>query len=58
MLTVFHTPLVNCIKTKANPFFKVRDFQRHYIIGKVMGEQLAAMPDFVIQDGDADAAFT
>jgi GNAT superfamily N-acetyltransferase len=58
MLTVFHPALVKAIKKGETPFFKKRDFKRHYIIGKVMGDQLAATPDFIIQDGDADAAFT
>lgn len=58
MLTVFHPILVQVIKNGKTPFFKKRKFKRHYIIGKVLGEQLAATPDFVIQDGDADAAFT
>ncbi|WP_052592302.1 GNAT family N-acetyltransferase [Aureispira sp. CCB-QB1] len=58
MLTVFHPALVKAIQEKQSPFFKKRTFKRHYIIGKVLGEQLAATPDFVIQDGDADAAFT
>jgi GNAT superfamily N-acetyltransferase len=58
MLTVFHPVLVQTIKNGNTPFFKKRAFKRHYIIGKVLGEQLAATPDFIIQDGDADAAFT
>ena len=58
MLTIFHSALVEQVKTKPSPFFLKRDFQRHYIIGKVLREQLEATPDFIIQDGDADAAFT
>lgn len=58
MLTVFHPALVAIIKERKTPFFKKRDFKRHYIIGKVLGKQLAATPDFIIQDGDADAVFT
>lgn len=58
MLTVFHPTLVQLIKKGKTPFFKKRDFKRHYIIGKVLGEQLAATPNFIIQDGDADAVFT
>jgi hypothetical protein len=58
MLTIFHSALVEQVKTKPSPFFLKRDFQRHYIIGKVLREQLEATPDFTIQDGDADAAFT
>jgi len=58
MLTVFHSPLVDCINNGSSPFFLKRNFQRHYIIGKVLQTQLEATPNFVIQDGDADAAFT
>lgn len=58
MLTVFHPTLVRLIKNGKTPFFKKRAFKRHYIIGKVLGKQLAATPDFIIQDGDADAVFT
>jgi len=58
MLTVFHPKLVQVIKKGKTPFFKKRTFKRHYIIGKVLGEQLAATPNFSIQDGDADAVFT
>jgi len=58
MLTVFHPKLVQSIKNNKTPFFKTRNFKRHYIISKVLGEQLAATPNFTIQDGDADAVFT
>lgn len=58
MLTVFHPALVDCIQQQSSPFFLKRPFQRHYIIGKVLEKELLAMGDFVIQDGDADAAFT
>ncbi|BDS13261.1 GNAT family N-acetyltransferase [Aureispira anguillae] len=58
MLTVFHPVLVKQIAKGKAPFFLTRNFQRHYIIGKVLEDQLVATPNFVIQDGDADAAFT
>lgn len=58
MLTLFHPNLLAAMSASKHPFFKLRAFQRHYIIGKVMGEALAQTPDFVLQDGDADAAFT
>lgn len=58
MITLFHTDLVNYMQQHKHPFFKIRNFQRHYIIGKVLEKQLATTPDFYIQDGDADAAFT
>lgn len=58
MLTIFHLPLVEHIQQNKSPFFLKRAFQRHYIIGKVLEKELNAMGDFVIQDGDADAAFT
>ncbi|MCH2044312.1 MAG: GNAT family N-acetyltransferase [Saprospiraceae bacterium] len=58
MLTCFHPLLLKHIKTSKHPFFKVRDFQRHYIISKRFAEPLEQTPNFSIQDGDADAAFT
>jgi GNAT superfamily N-acetyltransferase len=58
MITVFHERLVAHIEDKPSPFFKKRAFQRHYIIGKVLGDALNKTPGFTIQDGDADAAFT
>ncbi len=58
MLTIFHQPLVEHLKNNTSPFFMKRNFQRHYIIGKVLREQLAATNGFIIQDGDADEAFT
>lgn len=58
MLTVFQPLLLSAIKKGKMPFFKLRTFNRHYIIGKVLEKPLMATPDFVIQDGDADAAFT
>jgi len=58
MLTVFHPALVKVIKNGKTPFFKKRAFKRHYIIGKILATQLAATPNFIIQDGDADAVFT
>lgn len=58
MLTVFHPVLVAYLEQATTPFFLKRTFKRHYIIGKVLEKQLKATPNFIIQDGDADAAFT
>ncbi len=58
ILTVFNSKLVTYLQNNRSPFFKKRAFKRHYIIGKVLEKQLQDTPDFLIQDGDADAAFT
>lgn len=56
--TLYHPQLVQALEQRKTPFFKVRTFQRHYIIGKVLESALQAMGEFKLQDGDADAAFT
>lgn len=58
MLTLFQPDLVASVSKEKNPFFKIRELQRHYIIGKVLAEPLHAMSKITIQDGDADAVFT
>lgn len=57
-LTVFQPSLVASLAQRKHPFFKVRPFQRHYIIGKVLEKALVASQPIRLQDGDADAAFT
>jgi GNAT superfamily N-acetyltransferase len=57
-LTVFQPQLVGILPKRKHPFFRLRAFQRHYIIGKVMQEALEATNTVILQDGDADAAFT
>lgn len=57
-LTVFQPQLVGHLKKRKHPFFLLRPFQRHYIIGVVLKEALEATGEFHLQDGDADAAFT
>lgn len=56
--TVFHPRMVAALQKRRSLFFKQRIFQRHYIIGTVMETDLEATGAFVLQDGDADAAFT
>lgn len=57
-LSVFHPALVATIEQQAAPFIHKRPLQRHYIISKVLAEPLVAHGPVVIQDGDADCAFT
>jgi hypothetical protein len=57
-LTVFQPQLVEHLAKRPHPFFRLRRFQRHYIIGVVLQEALAATKEIRLQDGDADAAFT
>lgn len=57
-LTVFQPLLVSILPLRKHPFFRLRAFQRHYIISKVMQETLKATNTIILQDGDADAAFT
>jgi GNAT superfamily N-acetyltransferase len=57
-LSVFHPPLVQAIQDLSAPFIHKRPLRRHYIIAKALAEPLAAHGPVVIQDGDADCAFT
>lgn len=57
-LTTFQSELLAYWQKNKGPFWMRRDQQRHYIISKVFEEQLAKNPTILIQDGDADAAFT
>lgn len=57
-LTVFQPNLVETLSKRRHPFFRLRGFQRHYIIGVVLQEALEATGAIRLQDGDADAAFT
>lgn len=56
-ITVFHPLLRDYICQNKGPFFLKRQFQRHYIISKVFGEDWGGSP-ISIQDGDADCGFT
>lgn len=58
MLTVFHPLLVAYWEKQGKPFFMRRKMQRHYIISKVFENQLTMQGEVIVQDGDADAAFT
>ncbi|MGH1335904.1 MAG: GNAT family N-acetyltransferase [Aureispira sp.] len=57
-LTIFQPSLVATLAKRRHPFFRLRAFQRHYIIGAVLHEALEATGAIRLQDGDADAAFT
>lgn len=58
MVTVFHPNLVNYWHKNKGPFFMKRKMQRHYMISKLLGELLNIQEKYLLQDGDADAAFT
>lgn len=58
MLTVFQQSIINQIKKNGKSFFIKRTFQRHYILSKIFEKKLIKQPSVVIQDGDADVAFT
>ncbi|MEM6347765.1 MAG: GNAT family N-acetyltransferase [Bacteroidota bacterium] len=58
MLSVFHPALVAHIRANQHPFFHLRDLRRHYIIAKEFADDITAQGEIVIQDGDADCAFT
>ena len=57
-LTVFQPELVVFFKQHPNPFIHLHPLKRHYIISKKFAESLKQQPEVVIQDGDADCAFT
>lgn len=57
-LTIFQPTLVKVLAKRRHPFFRLRPFKRHYIIGVVLQEALDATGAIRLQDGDADAAFT
>lgn len=58
MLSVFHPALVAHIRDHTHPFFHIRDLRRHYIIAKEFADDITTQGQIVIQDGDADCAFT
>ena len=58
MLTVFHPDLVNFFKSNSTPFIYKRAIKRHYIISKVLDAHFSDQEKLIIQDGDADCAFT
>jgi len=58
MLTVFHPDLVNFFKSNPTPFIYKRPIKRHYIISKVLDAHFSDRERLIIQDGDADCAFT
>lgn len=57
MLTVFHPDLVKHFETHSTPFIYLRAIKRHYIISKVLDAHFTNR-ELIIQDGDADCAFT
>ena len=58
MLTVFHPELVSYISGSYSPFIYKRPIKRHYMISKVLDAQFSNKDNLLIQDGDADCAFT
>lgn len=57
-LTVFQPELVAFFKQHSKPFLHLHPLKRHYIISKKFAELLSQQSEVVIQDGDADCAFT
>ena len=57
-LTVFQPELVAFFKQNPKPFIHLHPLQRHYIISRKFAELLQQQPEVIIQDGDADCAFT
>jgi hypothetical protein len=58
MLTVFHPDLVTFFKSNTTRFIYKRDIRRHYIITKALDIHFKEKEKLIIQDGDADCAFT
>ena len=57
-LTVFQPELIAFLKQNPKPFIYLHPLKRHYIISKKFVELLKKQPEVMIQDGDADCAFT
>jgi GNAT superfamily N-acetyltransferase len=58
MLTIFHPEVVSYFKSNSTPFIYKRTIQRRYIITKALDKYFSDKAKLIIQDGDADAAFT
>ncbi len=58
MLTVFHPDLVKFFNSNSTPFIYKRPIKRHYIITKALDAHFSDREKLIIQDGDADCAFT
>jgi hypothetical protein len=58
MLTVFHSSLVDSFKSNSTPFLYKRAIKRQYIITKALDIHFTGNEKLLIQDGDADCAFT
>ena len=58
MLTVFQKDIVAYLRANSTPFIYKRDIKRNYIITKALDAQFSDMDKLVIQEGDADCAFT
>ena len=58
MLTVFHPDLVAFFRSNTSRFIYNRDIRRHYIITKALDVYFSQKEKLIIQDGDADCAFT
>jgi GNAT superfamily N-acetyltransferase len=58
MLTVFHKDIVEYLSTHSHPYIYNRPIKRNYIITKALDAHFPDKQDLIIQDGDADCAFT
>ncbi|MCB0838088.1 MAG: GNAT family N-acetyltransferase [Bacteroidetes bacterium] len=58
IITTFHPELVAYFRENSQPFIHLRKAYRNYIISKVFQPYHQEQPNVLIQDGDADCAFT
>lgn len=58
VLTVFHKDIVEYLGTHSHPYIYNRSIKRNYIITKALDAHFPDKNDLIIQDGDADCAFT
>jgi hypothetical protein len=58
MLSVFHEELVSELKKSFHKFIFKKKIKRHYVISKVFSQDLKKNDNVILQDGDADCAFT
>ena len=58
MFTVFHKDIVAYLNSHSHPYIYNRSIKRNYIITKALDSYFPDKGDLIIQDGDADCAFT
>jgi len=55
--TTFHPALVKHLESRRTPGLLKKKIVRHYLLTRILEEKIFS-PDFYIQDGDGDGAFT